>query len=321
MIAALLGSWLLFNRSLSRGQDYVYAAVGAGLLISLPIMAFANGSILDLGASLMIGAVCGLGLAQSLSGAARVAIPLALDDSSEEADDHERKARPALSPAFDRTWPRVALAIFGLVLIEQTAWILLAERYFPDEIRSHVGQNPVVTGAGREEMWKAASIAKVRGDLWADSGFAVLTQPSANPAAQLDQNGIPEPALNDFTRALRYSPHRGDVWLMLAALANRYKPAGYDIAALLKMSYYTAPNELGLVPLRLHVALSTDATEPELREMIKRDIGLVLSRLPALKPALVAAYQAAPATGKIFAENLISEIDPGYLKTIRRQRP
>jgi len=308
IIIALIGGWILFNRSLSRGHDYIYAAAGAGALISLPLTALADGGILNLGASLMIGVLCGLAFAQSLSGAARGVVSLAPQESSDEAGDREPKTLPAPSPTFDRTWPRIALAIFGLLLTEQAAWILLAER-------SPLEQNAGVTGDRRQEIWKAASIAKVRGDLWAESGFAQVAQ------SQLDQDGIPEPALNDFTRALRYSPHRGDVWLMLAALANQYKPPGYDTAALLKMSYYTATNELGLIPLRLHVALGSDTKEPELREMIKRDIGLVLSRLPTLKPALAAAYQSAPANGKIFAENLISEIDPGYLKTIRAEHP
>jgi hypothetical protein len=168
-----------------------------------------------------------------------------------------------------------------------------------------------------------ASIAMVRGDLWAESAFALVAQPWTDPAAELGRDNNPEPALNAFARTLHYSPHRGDVWLMLAALANRGRPAGYDTRALLKMSYYTAPNELGLLPLRLSVALGSDAvvSEPELREMVKQDISLVLSRQSALRPALVAAYRSASVGGKKFVENLISEVDPGYLKTIRTQYP
>ena len=314
IIVVLIGGCMLFNRSLARGHDYIYAAAGAGALILLPIMAFADGGLLDLGASLVIGVLCGLAFAQSQSGAARAVaartvVRLALQDSSGERHDHERKALPTI---FDKTWPRFALAFFGFLLTLQAAWIISAERYFP-------AQNAVATGAAPQEVWKAAAIAKVRGDLWAASGFALVTQPWANPSAQPDQDGIPESALNNFTRALRYSPHRGDVWLMLAAFGNRYKPAGYDTAALLKMSYYTAPNELHLLPLRLHVALASDVRDTELRDMIKRDVGLVLSRLPALEPALVAAYRSAPTDGKVFAENLISEVDPRYLKTMRTE--
>lgn len=323
ILVAVFGAWALFNRSLSRGHDYIYAAAGAGALISLPIMAFVNGGILNFGASLMIGVLCGLAFAQSQSGAARDVMSLELQDPADDADDHERNAQPAPFPYLDRMWPRLALAIFGLLLTEQAAWILLAERYPHDEVRSPMDQNAAATGVRREEIGKAASTAKVRGDLWADSGFALVARPWADPAVRPNPDNVPEPALNAFIRTLHYSPHRGDVWLMLAALANRYRLAGYDTGALLKMSYYTAPNELGLLPLRLRVALGDDAAvnEPELRDMIKRDISLVLSRQPALKPALLDAYRSASGAGKMFADDLISEVDPGYLKTIRTQYP
>ena len=89
------------------------------------------------------------------------------------------------------------------------------------------------------------------------------------------------------------------------------------------MSYYSAPNELSLLLVRLHVALgaAAAANDPELRDMIKGDISLVLTRQPAFRPALAAAYQSAWGNGKIFAERLISEVDPGWLKTIRTQYP
>jgi hypothetical protein len=203
----------------------------------------------------------------------------------------------------------------------QAGWILSAERYSQHHFRPSTEKNVASIEASRDQIRKAASIAAVRGDLWAGSAFALVSQPWTDPAAGLDRDSIPEPALSDFTRALHYSPHRGDVWLMLAALAERYRPAGYDTGALLKMSYYTAPNELGLVPLRLYVALRTNAaaSELELCDMIKRDIKLVLTHRPTLRPALVAAYNSASANGKIFAEQLISEIDPVYLKSIRAQ--
>jgi hypothetical protein len=322
ILVTLFGAWTLFHRSLSRGQDYVYAAAGAGALISLTIMAFVNGGILNFGASLMIGVLCGLAFAQSLSGAARDVTPFAQRGALDRADDPHGKGQPARSPTFNKALPRVALAVFGLLLITQAVWILSAESYSQDHFWSSTEKNVGSIGARREETRKAASIAMMRGDLWAESAFALVALPWTDPAAELDRDNDPETALKAFARTLHYSPHRGDVWLMLAAFANR-RPAGYGTGALLKMSYYTAPNELGLLPLRLYVALCSDnvVSEPELREMVKRDVSLVLSRLPALRPALVAAYRTASVDGKIFAERLISEVDPGYLKRIRTQYP
>jgi hypothetical protein len=85
------------------------------------------------------------------------------------------------------------------------------------------------------------------------------------------------------------------------------------------MSYYTAPNDLDLLPLRLSVALATDAVvrELEFRDLIKRDVSLVVTRRPAIRPALVAAYRSASAEGKIYLETLISELDPTYLDNMR----
>jgi hypothetical protein len=320
IIVALFGAWTLFNRSLSRGHDYLYAAAGAGALISLPIMALVDRGILNFSASLMIGVLCGLAFAQSLSGAARNIMRLQLDGSTDEADKQERKPRAVTSPTFDRTWPRVALAIFGLLLTEQAAWILAPAWYSQGHFWPSKEQSKVSISSRPSDIKKAASVAILRGDLWAESGFALIAQ-GGSPAAGLDRDDIPEPALHAFTRALHYSPHRGDVWLMLAALASRHRSAGYDAAGLLKMSYYTAPNDLDLLPLRLRVALGSDLTEPEVRDLIKRDISIVLSRSPALKPALAAAYFSASAGSRVIAESLISEIDPGYLKTMRTQHP
>ena len=55
--------------------------------------------------------------------------------------------------------------------------------------------------------------------------------------------------------------------------------------------------------------------------MVRRDISVILTRAPALKPALVAPYRSAFPQGKVFTERVISEIDPGYLGVIRAGYP
>lgn len=324
IIVALFGAWTLFNRSLSRGHDYVYAAAGAGALVSLPMLTFVNNGLLNFGVSFLLGVFGGLAFGQSLSGATRDIIPLEFQGSSVATNEPRHKAQSAASPFFDRRWPRVALAIFGLLLAEQAAWILFAERYTQNKTWSSIKQEASTTGASRDQIAKAAAIARFRGDLWAESGFSLVAQLPTSPGESPDRGNRPYPALlSAFTNALRYSPHRGDVWLTLAAIATRYKLAGYDAGALLKMSYYTAPNELALIPERLRVALSDDSVlnDPELREMIKRDIGLVISRKPALRPVLLSAYRSASPDGKAILESQISRVDPGLLKTIRAQYP
>ena len=125
---------------------------------------------------------------------------------------------------------------------------------------------------------------------------------------------------DEFARALRSSPLRGDIWLLLAATSKHSSPQP-NTAAMLRMSYYTAPNDLDLLPLRVSVALAADVMvrEPDLRELIKRDVSLVVRHRPALKPALVTAYRSASADGKIYFEGLISELDPTFLDQVHAQ--
>ena len=224
-----------------------------------------------------------------------------------------------------KTWLRVALALFGVFLSAQAAWILLAERQRLNHIRPPVdGKTATISIAEQDKSKRAASLAVVRGDLWAESAFAQGSQLWIDRAMELDAGGqLNAEARTTLTRALRYSPHRGDVWLMFAALANKYKWSGYQPGLLLKMSYYTAPNELALFPPRLNVSLHAKGVidDAELQDMVRRDISVILTRAPALKPALVAAYRSALPQGKVLAERVISDIDPGYLGVVRAGCP
>ena len=176
----------------------------------------------------------------------------------------------------------------------------------------------------QDRIRQAASLAVVRGDLWAESAFTYAGRLWTDQALDLNAGDKSNAeALNALTQALRYSPHRSDVWLLFAAMADQFKWGGYQPSALLKMSYYTAPNELALFPLRLNVSLRAKGVidDAELQDMVRRDISVILTRAPALKPALGAAYKSALPQGKAFAERVISEIDPGYLGVVRAGHP
>jgi hypothetical protein len=223
----------------------------------------------------------------------------------------------------DKRWLRIALTLFSALLSAQAAWVLLAERYRLNHIPFD-GTVATIAFAEQDKIKHAASLAVVRGDLWAESAFAYGRQLWMDQATDMDAGDqLNTEALRTLTRALRYSPHRGDVWLMFAALADKYKWSGYQPTLLLKMSYYTAPNKLALFPLRMNVSLRAKGAidDAELQDMVRRDISVILTRAPALKPALVAAYRSALPQGKVFAERVISEIDPGYLGVVRAGYP
>lgn len=231
-------------------------------------------------------------------------------------DGRTIRERFSLEPAEAGSgWFRGGLVLFSLLLIAQAIWILLAELQHSRLIRFPVDERTRLEAAQyREEAGHAAKLAVVRGDLWAESAFtysALLWPERANPDLQ---SSLVDEARTHLERAVRFSPLRGDVWLLLAAMEDRHDRQRDKPLSLLKMSYYTAPNEPSLFLPRIEIALRSAALQdPELADMIGRDIRVLVTRIPMLKPGLIALYRAAPAPDKLFIERVISGVDPTYL--------
>ncbi|RTE91980.1 hypothetical protein [Bradyrhizobium sp. LVM 105] len=311
LIVTVMSACMLFGRALSRNHSYLYPAVGAGASVSLTILAFAENSLLDLWASLLVAAVFGLAFAQSLSGKARDVETIELRPPT-EASAQTTAARRIPWPVFASRWPptRVALTMIGLLLAAQTGWIVSQRWPFSDRLS-------VTSVAGSNEAL-ASTHQSTREHASTASGFTAILPLKSDKAAAISRSTN----LNALSAVLQYSPLRGDVWLMLAALSKQHA-APYDTTSLLKMSYYTAPNAVELIPLRLSVALGTDAAikEPELRDLIRRDLKVAITGRPPLQPAIAAAYQSASADGRAFADSSILELDPGYVQKLRSRSP
>jgi hypothetical protein len=315
VVIAMLGACILFRRSLSRGHDYVYPALGAGASIALPILAFADHGILGLGASLLVAALFGLAFGQSVPGVGREALTVESKEASDWMAGPVPASRPRLASALVTIWPRVALMVLGIVLIMQTIWMVLPTWYL-------AGQSSLSAAVSAAAAWpngisKPVSVAAAREDFRIQGE----SRSRGEPALAADEQKAKLPAASSsLVRSLRSSPLHGDIWLMLAA--SKQNSSQSSTAAMLKMSYYTAPNDLDLLPLRLSVALATDAVvrELEFRDLIKRDVSLVVTRGSAIRPALVTAYRSASTEGKIYLESLISELDPTYLDNMRAPR-
>src|SRR5262245_17540667 len=117
-------------------------------------------------------------------------------------------------------WPRISLLILCAVCAILATWIIIAEIQRPPMVRLPLDAQEAWRAhqqRGRAEA--AASFALVRGDLWAESGFTYANLLWADEAGA----GLDARARSNLERALRFSPHRGDVWLTLAGLATRYK--------------------------------------------------------------------------------------------------
>lgn len=314
MIITALGAAALLGRSLRRGYDYVYAAIGSGAAVSLTILAFVEDGILEFGTSLLAAAVFGLAVAQSQPNTGSATLQSRSSPSASGANGPDPTRLPARSYAFRNVAMRTGLGFVAVTLIAQTVWLLTRPPYLGDLRVEALAVSPASSQA------RPSALPNSR-DGASDSRPGILapaTQPTANEApVSRPEVEVHAAAFSAFAQALHYSPLRGDLWLMLAALSKEQKSNGYDIAALLKLSYYTAPNDVALLPLRLTVALgdASAVSDPELRELVQRDVKIAYASQPPLRPALIAAYQSASADGKTFVDNLISTWDPVPLQS------
>jgi hypothetical protein len=322
VVIALLSASVLFRRAMRRGRDYLYPSLGAACIITVLIMAFVNSNIIGQTASLMIGAICGLAFAQSKSGSKDFISELEEPAPLERTKAGQTSQR-RLNLSTD-TRMRSALVLFSAALLMQACWILLPEGLRRNGNRLAASQKSEVIAQSEQDNKIAQPPALNSGHLWSPPALPRADQLSTGEIMKLDStNRTDQDILENLTQALHYAPHRGDIWLMFAAMADKYKWPNYQPSSLLKMSYYTAPNEIELLPLRLNVALHIQGAtdDGELQDMIRQDIMIVLSRIPVLKPALVSAYKSASPQGKAFADRVILDIDPGYLPTVRTKYP
>jgi hypothetical protein len=208
---------------------------------------------------------------------------------------------------------RIATSLFAMLLGVQCVWLLLAELSRPGI--SRLPTDAASAAAARNEPINASSAARIgviRGDLWAESAFtyADLLWSDGRRGADLVQ------AHSSINYALTAAPHQSSVWLLLAGLASRYQLPGVDLKEAVRMSYYTGPSELELMPLRLWTAVRSDAfSDIELRDSISREVRLLFNHQQ--KSAIVAAYNAAPSVGRKFIEQTIREIDPSAAESLR----
>ena len=208
---------------------------------------------------------------------------------------------------------RLATSLFAVLLVVQCVWLLLAElsrsgihRLPTDAASAAAAQNK------RTNATRAAMIGAIRGDLWGESAFtyADLMWDDGSGRANLVQ------ARSSLYNALTDAPHQSGVWLLLAGLASRYQLPGIDVKEAVRMSYYTGPSELELMPLRLWFAVHSDAfSDIELRDSISREVRLLFTHQQ--KSAIITAYNAAPSAARQFIERTIREIDPSAAESLR----
>jgi hypothetical protein len=126
-------------------------------------------------------------------------------------------------------------------------------------------------------------------------------------------------ALGRVRQTLSISPYNPELWLALALLQAERDPHDPVVVEALKMTYFTAPNDARLMPVRLDIAGRFDALAiPDVKDLVRNDVQLIMTRRPELKPAIVSAYRRASDLGKTFFQDAVQSVDPSFVPTLRR---
>jgi hypothetical protein len=216
---------------------------------------------------------------------------------------------------------RLVTLVLAIVLGAQCIWLILAELSRPGITRMPTDPTGATIAARqRNDATWAAWIGVIRGDLWAESAYTYSDLLWASSGNDLEQTEALDRVQVRLDRALRYAPHQSSTWLLIAGLASRQRWSRPDPTEALKMSYYTGPSELPLMPLQLLVtAQLDDIKDSELQLLARRDIRLLIAHQG--KPAVVEAFQSATPAGKQFIEQAVNEVDPTFVQSLRAGTP
>ena len=219
---------------------------------------------------------------------------------------------------------RSIVLVFAFVLGCQATWILAAEIFRPSLPDFPANRQAAATAAAkRNEATLAASFGFIRGDLWAECALTYLDMfwSDDRDSASAQFPTTIERAREAADRALVFAPHDARVWLVLASIDSRFDWLNRNMAADLRMSYYTGTNETDLIPLRLLLAVRSSAlADRDFQQLVRHDVSTIVTRRPALKPAILAAYRDALPIGQQFLEETLAEIDPALLARLRSKR-
>jgi len=117
---------------------------------------------------------------------------------------------------------------------------------------------------------------------------------------------------------LQLSPFDSNAWVLLATLRSRIEFGAKGTAQALKLSYLTAPSAAQLMGERLLLGTSTGVIQdPEIQELAKGDLRLIITRRPDLFGVVQSAYRQGSAAGRDFLENATRSIDPAFVPRLK----
>jgi hypothetical protein len=215
---------------------------------------------------------------------------------------------------------RIVTALIAVVLSWFAISTFLAETFTPKPPRSWRDFTSQAEGntAGPLTDW-IASAAPLRGDLlsavaFAHAGGLVRLGKTSAPS---DSSAQREGAISRAKESLSLAPYASSTWLLLASLED----LGSDRSAAaeaLKMSYLTSTADFDLIPKRLGVFASVATkADPDLGDLARGDIRLILTQRPDLKAAISDAYANGSIDGKALTFELVNSQDPAFAATLR----
>jgi len=220
-------------------------------------------------------------------------------------------------------WFRLGLLSLAIVLSAQCGWLVFPQLYGADvgAVFTNASSAEAAVKHRRTAAW-IASVGSVRGDLWTRSALTYSDLVICPLATSANQRTVfagsatsVAHARRSVDHALTDAPIQSGAWLFLAGLNLLYPTPGNDVTAALRMSYYTGPSEIQLLPLRLLLALRTNTfRNTELGQFISRDVRLLLRRKQYAE--IVAAYDSTSSDGKHFVEQVVSDADISFLSTL-----
>jgi len=219
---------------------------------------------------------------------------------------------------YHSTWFRIATSQAAVILCWFSTVTIFAEATTP--------RTPGLTEAlaardTRPDAWllDRPAAASLRGDLLSDIAFARAAPilKSGKAATSSEMREAQQLALTLARRSVLLAPHSSRTWLLIAILQGR-ESIGDRGAGALKMSYLTSPAAADVAAARLSTfAVSAAIADPELKDLARGDIRLILTRRPDMKDAIVRAYRRGSADGKTYIQEVVRPLDPEFAASLQ----
>lgn len=215
---------------------------------------------------------------------------------------------------------RIILLALALIVGSYTLASTLAETSSLDRVAFPSDPARINSPWAGEVPGGLEAVSPFRSDLEANHALIAALQVIQSARGKTTTGGTAENARARarIKHALSTAPYNPELWLALAVLQSQSDPHDPTLVEALKMSYFTAPNDFRLMPVRLDAATSVDAlADPDLKELVRGDVRLMVTRQPALKAAVVSVYRRASKLGKSFLEESVQSINPSFLTVLR----